>query len=137
MLKIPAIRNTKITIIFREIRQMPFYNWDEMKRKHLAAPSESEGSIIIGDFVTLNRSVSAPGKIARPHSHGCEQLIQVVEGEALFQVGEEERAVTAGDLIHIPLGCEHGFKNTGGREFIYLSFKNRSQDWPPATATMD
>ena len=41
---------------------MPFFRWDEMVRKNLAAPSDSEGSIIIGDFVTLNRSVSQPGK---------------------------------------------------------------------------
>ena len=116
---------------------MPFYNWNDMKRKNLAAPSESEGSIIIGNFVTLNRSVSAPGKIARPHTHGCEQLIQIMEGEALFLVDGEEHTVTAGDLIHVPIGAEHGFKNTGDREFVYLSFKNKSEDWPPATATMD
>ncbi len=42
-----------------------------------------------------------------------------------------------GDIIHIPVGAEHEFKNTGDGEFIYLSFKNKSEDWPPPTATMD
>ena len=116
---------------------MPFYRWEEMNRKNLASPSESEGSIIIGDHVTLNRSVAAPGKLARPHSHGCEQMINIVQGSAWFRVGEEERTVTEGDIIHIPLGTEHEFRNTGEGEFIYLSFKNKSEDWPPPTATMD
>ena len=70
---------------------MPFYRWDEMKRKNLARPSDSEGSIIIGEHVTLNRSVSQPGKLARPHTHDCEQLINVVEGTAWFRVGGEEK----------------------------------------------
>ena len=116
---------------------MPFFRWDEMKRKHLAAPSDSEGSIIIGEHVTLHRSVAAPGKLGRPHSHGCEQLIHVESGAAWFRLGDEVRTVTAGDIIHIPIGTEHEFKNTGNEEFIYLSFKNKSEDWPPPTATMD
>ena len=115
---------------------MPFYRWEEMKRKNLARPSDSEGSIIIGEHVTLNRSVSRPGKLARPHTHDCEQIINVVEGTAWFRVGDEEKSVTAGDIIHIPEGTEHEFKNEGDGEFIYLSFKNKSEGWPPPTATM-
>lgn len=110
---------------------MAFSRWDEMKRARIAKPSDSEGSLIVGEHVTLNRSVSQPGKIARPHTHGCEQLINVVQGTAWFRVGNEERTVTAGDVIHIPVGTEHEFKNTGAGEFIYLSFKNKSEDWPP------
>ncbi|MGI9379554.1 MAG: cupin domain-containing protein [Methyloligellaceae bacterium] len=116
---------------------MPFFRWDEMSRKNLAAPSDSEGSIIIGDHVTLNRSVSQPGKVARPHFHGCEQLINVVAGSAWFRVGDDAKDVTAGDIIHIPVGVEHEFKNTGDGEFIYLSFKNKSEDWPPPSAMPD
>jgi len=59
---------------------MPFYHWDDMTRKNLAKPSDSEGSIIIGENITLNRSVSQPGKVARPHFHGCEQMINVCPG---------------------------------------------------------
>ena len=113
---------------------MPFYRWEEMTRGRIAKPSDSEGSIIIGDLLTLNRSVSQPGKIARPHRHGCEQIIHVVQGTAWFRVGTEEKTVTVGDVVHIPLGTEHEFKNTGAGEFIYLSFKNKSEDWPPRSA---
>ena len=75
---------------------MPFYNWTEMTRKNLAKPSDSEGSIIIGDHVTLNRSVNKPGQIARPHTHGCEQMISVEQGKAWFRVGDDAHHRAAG-----------------------------------------
>ena len=92
---------------------MPFYRWEEMNQKNLAKPSDSQGSIIIGDNITLNRSVSQPGRLARPHTHGCEQLINIVSGTAWFRVGDEEKNVSAGDIVHVPVGTEHEFKNTG------------------------
>ena len=116
---------------------MPFYNWDKMTRQNLAKPSDSEGSIIIGEHITLNKSVSQRGKVARPHSHGCEQLISVVKGQAWFRVGEDEKTVSTDDIIHIPVGVEHEFKNIGDGEFIYISFKNISEDWPPPPDIQD
>ena len=110
---------------------MPFYRWDDMERAKIANPSDSTGSIIIGEHVTLNRSVSKPGKIARPHAHGCEQMLHVVQGKAHFRVGSEERTVGVGDVVHIPLGTEHEMRNVGDEDFVYLSFKNISDDWPP------
>ncbi|NKB49034.1 MAG: cupin domain-containing protein [Alphaproteobacteria bacterium] len=116
---------------------MPFFRWDDMDQKNLAKPSDSKGSIIIGDHVTLNRSVSQPGRVARPHFHGCEQMLNVVQGSAKFRVGDEEKIITAGDIVHIPVGTEHEFTTLGDEEFVYLSFKNISEDWPPATALPD
>ena len=116
---------------------MPFYHWDDLTRKNLAKPSDSEGSIIIGENITLNRSISQPGKVARPHFHGCEQMINVVSGRAWFRVGSDEKEVTVGDIVHITPGTEHEFNNIGSEEFVYLSFKNKSEDWPPATALPD
>ena len=110
---------------------MPFFSWGSMERHNIAKPSDSQGSIVIGEYITLNRSVSPPGKLARPHSHGCEQIINVVHGTAWFRVENEERNVGVGDVIHIPKGAVHEFKNSGNVDFIYLSFKNRSADWPP------
>ncbi len=110
---------------------MPFYDWSKMKRKNLVAKTDSVASIIIGDNITLNRSVNQPGDEARPHTHGCEQLINVVAGKAWFKVGDEEKTVGPGEIVHIPAGTVHQFKNRGDEEFVYLSFKNISEDWPP------
>ncbi|MEL0107473.1 MAG: cupin domain-containing protein [Rhodospirillaceae bacterium] len=116
---------------------MPFYNWDEMTKKNLVAATDSIASIIIGENITLNRSVNQPGDEARPHTHGCEQLINVVSGTAWFRVGDEEKTVTVGDIVHIPAGTLHHFKNKGDEEFVYLSFKNISEDWPPKSILED
>ena len=116
---------------------MPFYNWNEMTRKNLVAATDSVASIIIGENITLNRSVNHPGDEARPHTHGCEQLINVVSGTAWFRVGDEEKTVTIGDIVHIPAGMLHGFKNRGDEEFVYLSFKKISEDWPPQSILND
>jgi quercetin dioxygenase-like cupin family protein len=116
---------------------MPFYNWNEMTKKNLVAATDSVASIIIGENITLNRSVNQPGDEARPHTHGCEQLINVVSGTAWFLVGDEEKTVTIGDIVHIPAGMSHGFKNKSDEEFVYLSFKNISEDWPPQEVLND
>jgi len=116
---------------------MPFYNWNEMTKKNLVAATDSVASIIIGDNITLNRSVNQPGDEARLHTHGCEQLINIVSGTAWFQVGDEDKTVTVGDIVHIPAGMLHGFKNKGDEEFVYLSFKNISEDWPPQEVLND
>ena len=110
---------------------MPFHRWADMTRRQLAAPSQSTGSMIIGEHVTINRSVNEPGKFVRPHAHGCEQMLHVEQGTAWFRVGDEERTVTVGDVVHIPVGTEHEMRNVGDEDFIYLSFKNKSDDWPP------
>jgi len=112
---------------------MPFFRWDEMEQKSIAKPSQSMGSLIVGDHITLNRSVSKPGKVAEPHFHGCEQLLNVVSGQANFRVGDEEKVVKAGDIVHIPIGTEHAYQTIGDEDFVYLSFKNISEDWPPAS----
>ncbi len=39
--------------------------------------------------------------------------------------------------MHIPVGVEHEFTNLGNDEFIYLSFKNKSEDWLPPSALPD
>ena len=113
---------------------MPFYRWDEMKPRNLVKTTDSEGNLILGEFTTLTRQVQPPGKATRPHTHACEQMIQIVEGEAWFRVGDEEKTVRAGDVVHIPQGTLHEQKNAGEGRLVYLSFKNRSEDWPPPEA---
>lgn len=110
---------------------MPFFRWEDMDRKNLIHHTDSESSMIEGETITLNRSVMPPGKRTRPHQHGCEQLIHILEGRAWVKVGEEERVLGAGEVAHMPRGVEHEMRNAGEGNLVYLSFKNRSEDWPP------
>ena len=72
---------------------MPFYRWDDMKKRNIVSTTDSEGSMILGAFTTLTRQEQPPGKATRPHSHGCEQIIHILDGAGWFRVGEEEKTL--------------------------------------------
>jgi mannose-6-phosphate isomerase-like protein (cupin superfamily) len=52
-------------------------------------------------------------------------------------VGEEEKNAGPGEVVHIPEGTLHELQNRGEIPLVYLSFKNRSGDWPPPEAIQD
>lgn len=54
-----------------------------------------------------------PGLGAPAHLHAVEEILTVLEGEALVWVEEERRQLTAGQSAVIPAGRKHGFHNTG------------------------
>ncbi|WP_049923789.1 cupin domain-containing protein [Halopiger djelfimassiliensis] len=62
-----------------------------------------------------------PGARQVRHEHEPEQVYVIVAGEGLMVVDEDERAVEAGDLVHVPAHTEHGIRNTGDRTLEYVS----------------
>ena len=62
-----------------------------------------------------------PGAAQVRHEHDPEQVYVVVAGEGRMHVGGEDRAVEAGDLVHIPANTEHGLENTGDVPLEYAS----------------
>lgn len=55
------------------------------------------------------------------HKHAVqEQIYHVLEGEGLFEFGDEARVVRRHDVIFIPPGIEHAFHNTGLRNLVFL-----------------
>jgi quercetin dioxygenase-like cupin family protein len=113
---------------------MPFHRWDDMKPRNLVKTTDSEGNLVLGEYITVTRQIQPPGKATRPHIHGCEQMIQILEGTGWFRVGDEEKTVGPGEVVHIPMGTLHELNNAGAARLVYLSFKNRSEDWPPPEA---
>ena len=56
------------------------------------------------------------------HSHaGTDKLYQVLEGRGRFQVGDEVREMTAGDLVVAPAGVDHGVVNPGPGRLVVLA----------------
>src|SRR5690349_542590 len=55
----------------------------------------------------------APGHGAPTHSHPCEEVLTVRDGEAEMWMDEERRQVTAGQTLVVPAGRLHGFRNSG------------------------
>ena len=54
-----------------------------------------------------------PGLGAPAHLHAVEEILTVLEGEALVWVEDERRQLSAGQSAVIPAGRKHGFHNTG------------------------
>lgn len=48
-----------------------------------------------------------PNAIVEKHSHPHEQVGMVIEGQAHFFVGDEDRVLGPGDMYRIPGGVEH------------------------------
>ena len=71
----------------------------------------------------------APGSGQRLHSHAPEQVYAVVRGRGKMKVGDEERPVVEGDLIHIPPDTLHGIENPSDEVLTYVSAATPTLDW--------
>ncbi len=61
-----------------------------------------------GEKLMLLRVDGEAGGCAPRHSHPHEQMSLVASGRVRFWLAGEERVVTAGEVVHIPCGVEHG-----------------------------
>jgi mannose-6-phosphate isomerase-like protein (cupin superfamily) len=63
-----------------------------------------------------------PGDDAGPaETHAGDQIVYVIEGEAVITVGDDERRTGPGGLIMIPAGARHHVRNPGERPLFFLT----------------
>ena len=58
----------------------------------------------------------APGEASGPKTNehaGSEQVLFVVSGEVLAEIGDQTRTMRAGDSVIVPKGVPHKFANNG------------------------
>jgi mannose-6-phosphate isomerase-like protein (cupin superfamily) len=78
-----------------------------------AAPFTTKDGSTIREYLhtaaqSLAEASLAPGAATRRHYHArSEEIYLVLEGEGRLEVGDEVRAVCAGDAILIPPGSSH------------------------------
>lgn len=64
----------------------------------------------------------APGQDAGPEeSHSGDQVIYVIEGEALVQLSGNEQKAAAGSLLMIPAGMPHHVSNPGRAPLFFVT----------------
>jgi len=64
----------------------------------------------------------APGADGGPEErHDGDQVIYVVDGEALVTVGDERRRVGRGALLVIPAGARHHVANPGSEPLFFVT----------------
>jgi quercetin dioxygenase-like cupin family protein len=59
------------------------------------------------DKMMLSLVEIQPGAVVAEHSHPHEQVGMVVEGRAIFFVGDEEQTLSKGDMYRIPGNVKH------------------------------
>jgi len=71
--------------------------------------------------LSLAEATVAPGRATIEHLHlRSEELYLVTAGAGRLRVGEEERAVAAGDCIAIPPGTPHRLHNDGEVDLVVV-----------------
>lgn len=92
-----------------------------------AAAGSGEALDVVGDLLVLRtqptdeapmllvESTVAPGGGPPPHTHAAEELFLVHEGRLAFVTGEPgvERLAGPGDVVHVPGGRPHAYRNVG------------------------
>jgi mannose-6-phosphate isomerase-like protein (cupin superfamily) len=56
---------------------------------------------------------AAPGRGPSLHKHDYAEVFIVQQGTGTFRVNDDEVEIGAGQLVVVPGGVPHGFKNTG------------------------
>ena len=67
----------------------------------------------IGAGVSVIVVDSEPGDGPRLHRHPYEEVFVVLEGEATFTLGDQQRVVRGGEIVVAPAGVPHRFVNSG------------------------
>jgi mannose-6-phosphate isomerase-like protein (cupin superfamily) len=63
---------------------------------------------------SLAEETLPPGRSVTPHHHEVlEEVYYILSGSGVMTLGDEPRAVGAGDAIYIPTGQRHTLTNTG------------------------
>ena len=81
------------------------------------AESEFARELVGDDYGGIPASVifvdAEPGRGPRLHRHPYAELFFVVEGEATFSDGVEERVVRSGEMVIVSSDQSHAFVNSG------------------------
>jgi quercetin dioxygenase-like cupin family protein len=67
----------------------------------------------IGASVSVIVVDAEPGDGPRLHRHPYEEVFVVLEGEATFTLGDQQRIVRGGEIVVAPAGVPHRFVNSG------------------------
>ena len=74
-----------------------------------------------------NRSQTAVMTIAAgqdggpAETHRADQIVYVIEGEAILRIGTREHHAPAGTLVTIPAGTRHHVRNPGSAPLFFLT----------------
>jgi len=103
---------------------MPVKRADEIPYAKVEAGQETYIQILIppdeGPHFAMRRFTMKPGGSMPRHTNAVEHEQYVLQGRARIAIGDEEYDVRAGDVVFIPAGVPHWYRNTGDEDFVFL-----------------
>ena len=100
---------------------MPFYKIAEMEAKRSKVGS-AVGKSVAGELLKVGVTTYQEGEGPPPHFHpNEEQFLLVLEGKLKMVLGDEERIIQPGDLVHIPRNIRHGVCAIGGPAVFFAA----------------
>jgi quercetin dioxygenase-like cupin family protein len=94
---------------------MPFYELDEIEKRPGRVNDKIESGAVVGEFMKFG-IVTKPDAEGPPlHEHpNEEQFTLVLSGQMHFILGDEDRVVGPGTLVHIPRNTRHRSRPVNG-----------------------
>ncbi len=71
-------------------------------------------------FDTAWGYLSGPGEM-EGHAHSIEEVYMVFKGSGIVIIGDEEKEVNCGDIIHIPANIYHTMRNDHEGELMWAA----------------
>ncbi len=103
---------------------MPVKHADEVPYQPVNAGKDTTIQILIspeeGPHFAMRRFTMKPGGGMPKHTNAVEHEQYVLQGHARIAIGDEEYEVRAGDVVFIPAGVPHWYKNIGDEDFVFL-----------------
>ena len=91
------------------------FDWGVLK--WLSTPEVTGGERFSAGVVKLE-----PGKGHERHTHPeSDEILYVIRGEGEQEIADESRPISAGEMVFVPEGVEHGTVNTGWEPLLLLA----------------
>ena len=106
---------------------------EKVAMKDVAAGTATEMQTLIGPedgapHFAMRRFVMEPGGGIPEHTNTVEHEQYVLRGHANIGIGEESYEVHAGDVVFIPEGAPHWYRNIGEESFEFLCIVPNKED---------
>jgi quercetin dioxygenase-like cupin family protein len=91
------------------------------------------GELTGTDALTVGRVTIEAGERNPEHRHpNCDEALYVLAGTLRHTIGDEERRLTAGDLIHVPRGERHRAVNDGAEDAVaVIAYDTGEREFEP------
>ena len=111
---------------------MPFYEIEGMKESPSKTNPRVTARSVVGEFMKVGVVTKPEGEGPPLHMHpNEEQFTLILDGRLHYILGEEDKIVGRGDLIHIPRRTNHRSRAVGG-EATFFTVK-----FPAGTGELD